>query len=390
MTNIVICNIAIGLIISFAQSGEAQEPGSPAADHQGIPPAVIAIIENGERLRSGQYRCQGNLKATHWTLSPQHRRENETTSEYELTIEADFDFDTDRVSFRSKHSHIGGPAENMATADKYRWYLNVPGLTVELRGTENRRTAFLHSPIPWDELWPNQVSRRVPQPVYDPRLLGWGGWDSLPSSFEEFVESSFIDRELTVIDEGGGIQKIEVRHPVDTKSVHVSTFWIDEQQGWQPVRSSFSWFDPRQTPDAKARNEGRKPYEDSQQTWENHGGVWVMKSLSLQNRRGTAEKHLQLSFDWENVNQPIPADRFDWTKSWKYGTDYHYLIDKRLGGREIDITDNKRGRPYEISLPRSIEAPVARPNRVWWLVPVNIALISCALGWFARRHLVRQ
>jgi hypothetical protein len=377
-----------GLLLIAWNDAIAEEHSPARVNARELPPPAIAIIENAERLQSGQYRCQGMLKATHRVMTPRHDRDHETTSEFDLSIEAEFDFDSDRISFRSKRARVDGPAQNMRTADQYRWYLNIPGLTVELRGTESFRTAILHPPTPWTELWPNQLAQRYPQPVYDPRLLGWAGWDWLGRSFEEFVDVSFLNRELRTFDEGSGIQRIESWTEAEGEIRYVLTLWVDETQGGQPVRSSYQWVDMKK-PEEVGGNNLSTTYANSEQSWEKHNDVWVLKTLDLHfDQAGIYD--LQLSFDWQNVNQPIPAERFDWKKSWKFGSDYHQVLDQRLGGRGFFITRHKPGRPYEVPLPRPLDAAKPSARRWPWLLAGNVAVISLFTGWLARRYVVKQ
>lgn len=348
-----------------------------------LPVPVLAVMENGRRLRSGQYHATGLFTVQDsFEIDGKHERRRDVFDEI---MESDFDFDSGQTFFRCKRSLQGDRLPGkMRFADEYRWYLSIPGLTAILRGNEVNRTALLYQPRPWEEIWRNEINSTSLMPVYDPRLLGWSGLMS--TSFEDTIRIIFQERALSEIPEENGIHRIEYRHHVENDLYVIYTWWCDEKQGWQPVR-----YLSRVDEKAKVRPRPKNsppvpPLTQADVSWEQHGDVWVVKSLVVEDNGGNST--LQLAFDWKNVNQRIPGERFDW-KNWRQNQDYHEALDLRLGvDRAISIT-TRRGSPYE----RDLEIPLTQPQPIdtrYWFLVVNLIVIAFGLGWLSTRLSVKR
>ncbi|MBX7243882.1 MAG: hypothetical protein K1X53_00180 [Candidatus Sumerlaeaceae bacterium] len=375
-------------LAAIAVIAQSSGPRQAHSEEPSLPPAVVAILENAERLRSGQYRVQGLLKLTHWREGKNYEKLDVREESFDSLVEADFDFDAGLSSFRRKR--VRTASEGAGAAEEYRWYLAIPDLCVILRGNESSRTAILQPPTLWTEIWRDECSHMLPQPVFDPRSLGWGGMHTLCRSFHQFVDVWLRNPkcELRSIEEQGGVQRIESWFEVGSGQMRVLTLWCDERQGWQPVRSSLRTVYVSPTKNAEELNRAMKASEESEQSWEQRGEVWVMNSLWTHSRGGNTENDWQLTFDWQNVNQPVPVGRFDW-RNWRYPTDYTEVEDHRLGkGREVNVSDH-RGPPYERDLPAArFDSPVEKGSRRW-LVLLNGFFIFLVVGWFASK-LVRR
>jgi len=83
--------------------------------------------------------------------------------------------------------------------------------------------------------------------------------------------------------------------------------WLDRTNGYTPVRHELRYLDrsgPVPTWQAK-------PRETSEVTWEQVSAVWIPRTFSLTLERAPGVKaSVELAFEWEAVNQPVPEEQF--------------------------------------------------------------------------------
>jgi len=344
-----------------------------AAENAELPPAILAVITNGERLRQGDYLATGTIRIEERMKSPDRMQRGELqVKSFEETIQATFDFDRDLNSFRRKRARTDAVLKR-GSQELHQWFVRSLTETVELRGDDTGNRIFIYPLRSWEELWPDEVVALEPKPIVDPGMWSWPGWHGMCYPFDKYVKEGFQSYEWEVVDEGEGIVHVKGECDVpDSKSRYVLNWWCDEKQGGQPIRVSYGFKSPTRT---------LPPRYTGDQSWEKLGDVWVIKTFSNMYRSGAMTTFQEMSFEWRSVNQPVSEAVFNW-KTWNFPNDYKEAWDYRLGGsRPVDIT-YRTGLPYEISLERSLENPVAKEeSRLrYWLIVINGMVIAGALG----------
>jgi hypothetical protein len=80
------------------------------------------------------------------------------------------------------------------------------------------------------------------------------------------------------------------------------TLWIDEHQGFSPVRLSYS------LPPAEP-GQPEQVTSDCRVRWKQEAGAWVPTSVRIERRvRGKNSEFCTLSFEWISVNKPIQPE----------------------------------------------------------------------------------
>ena len=243
------------------------------ADDAALPIEVLAIRENAERLRSGEFTATGTITlatrkvADFRTEKPQFSREDfeefrsnrasdpgaeeprrdesrieaaapgdDALQRYEERIECAFDIDFRRLAFRRSRNQIEGDRSRFGRT-RLAWFVGSPEETIIVRGAEHPQVEVsIQAPV----RHPSEVKSFI-GPILDPRSMGWGSLDAL--GFEYGSDGTrFLDvppASIDVFDEGNGIHRLERVHTNDDNpdlpSI-VQSWWCDEAQGRQPVR----------------------------------------------------------------------------------------------------------------------------------------------------------
>lgn len=82
------------------------------------------------------------------------------------------------------------------------------------------------------------------------------------------------------------------------------TVWFDEQQGHSPIRTEVRV--------GELGNLPANPLQRAETTWVNISGIWVPKTFLSKyfDNKGKLESKMELAFEWESVNQPVPEKVF--------------------------------------------------------------------------------
>lgn len=152
------------------------------------------------------------------------------------------------------------------------------------------------------------------------------------------------------------------------------TLWIDEKRGYTPFRSELRINIP-DFPRAAPFPDTKHYEQEIDVGWDDRGGTWVPVSVSAK----TKTISLELTFDWESVNQPVPAKLF--TPEGLDVPDHTSLIDYRLG--EPISLGNMLG---PLPIRPSLKDP-EKPWR-WWLIGTNATLIVgvALVAWYMIRR----
>ncbi|MDA1053650.1 MAG: hypothetical protein O3C40_24645 [Planctomycetota bacterium] len=209
--------------------------------------------------------------------------------------------------------------------------------------------------------------------AFDVRALGLAGPISMDAgrTYQTMVQT-FLSRDAPVVE--------RLANRVTTISYVVmggelrETLWIDEKRGYVPFRTELRINIP-DFPRSASFPDTEHYEQEIEVGWDNRGGTWVPISVSA----NTKTISLELAFDWESVNQPVPADLF--TPEGLKVPDHTLMIDHRLG--EAIVLGNMQG-----PLPKGPTLKDPGVERRWWLIGLNTALIvgAALAAWYMVRR----
>jgi hypothetical protein len=187
-----------------------------------------------------------------------------------------------------------------------------------------------------------------------------------------------FEREVVEVEAAGkGIWRI--RWLAFKGSLDITT-WFDQETGYSPIRreSRYTWYRP--TPPL--------PQETSEATWMKVSGVWVPKSLVLERTIKTGHVKIDVAFEWESVNEPVPEAVFQ-TGSMLPAGESAQVISTELG-RPVVLETIKGGPPHERTgdeKPASSSIPRHGIRR--WVIPLNIFILLALVGTYYWRRRLR-
>jgi hypothetical protein len=316
---------------------------------------VIAVRENAERIRLGQYNANG-------TLSISSRNGNE--ERYTELIEGAFDFDDDRLAFHRVRKQLSGdPNSRFATVPDAR-IVRTPEFTLFARGATvgSEIEVVIHPPgHPMDRAG-------FIEPLLNVRCMSIVPlkWLTLncPEMFA-FVEKSQPSQE----EQSDGVVRFDVARQLEGGARERYSWWCDPKQGSQVVRF-----------EANAGRYGA-PYSVSQTKWTQYEDVWVPKTFEIEGNRGNTKVKLQLEFQWTSVNQPLSETNFSW-RSWNLPLKSR-VIDARMGPDKA-IQIERIGDELERDLP----LPGSSVTRIIFIT-ISVIAIGGVTGWLIARWVAR-
>lgn len=153
--------------------------------------------------------------------------------------------------------------------------------------------------------------------------------------------------------------------------------WIDEKAGFSPIRTEWTERDLRDL------NAWKPSMEVNETTYQLVSEVWVPRTYRTERRSDKVSQCLELAFEWQSVNQPVPRELF--TKEGlelKTGTSYMDTTSGKpivVGAAGVKNFPNKFGP----------EGPIYdKPTYAWlyWtLGSLAAAMLLVALPWYRRR-----
>ena len=284
---------------AFALAASDSPPG-PAAGSQVSGQQALALLakmkESRDRLRCGIYKATGRLLTNKRSMGQQQP---------EGTIEIFAAFELDKGLFRFDRTEPARvPIGGAAILDReIRKYVRTPEHTITWlspmeRDGRSRMTAVgIHQPTMKPPFGPSP---------FDVRSLGLGLWDDFRSGttfddcYEAWAKSSLVE----VFPEANGVYRLRLERSGRRGTYLPQTTWLDERQGFSPVRLSYNI--PASEP-----GHPEQVVSECQVRWQNQQGVWVPVSCRLERRlRGNLNDFGTFAFDWISVNKPVPPETF--------------------------------------------------------------------------------
>ena len=261
--------------------------------------ALMAMKDSRERLISGVFRASGRAQSG----------DDYTRA---LDVYQAFDYSADLYRMDETETVLGERARREAD----------PRRNVRTEKFARNRDASTHF-LGRQDVEIERPEHR-PQPsftVFDVRTVGIMSWSAFKrgASFADLFPK-LLERKITVFSqEANGLIKIAWEMGESREAQLI--VWLDSKRGHSPVRLELR---VRMNPE----DEWSAIKATSEATWEEVNGVWVPKTVVLVNHFN-ATKTYELAFEWESVNEPVPAKLFTW-----HGFDlpsHTLILDNRLG-----------------------------------------------------------
>ena len=325
---------------------------------------LSAIIENVERLQSGEFSAVGTLELGEGGAE---------VSQYGEVIDVTFDHPNQLIRFRRvrqlENGAINGRLGNGSTSS----VILSPDKSIEVgRGLSGKASVSIKNPC---------LPRELPefqQPVFDVRSLGLVEYGLLSTRIDEVMPGiARLWESAQVVDEAGGellrVELNDVRYPDQNLGVRV-TIWLDRRQGLQPIRTTYT----AMKFDAEEIDEPPKPYSSTEISWIEFDGVWVPDSTDISAVTSAGQQRLRLGFEWKSVNRAIPDESFQ--VSSLDLPNKTAIADLRLS-RDQPVLIGRIGEVLERDVPSEVPGKTAGH----WVLMLNIAIGGILLGWLVRR-----
>lgn len=210
----------------------------------------------------------------------------------------------------------------------------------------------------------------------DVRALCLVGYHGIDTPFSEAYKGWTLSQPSRITKEGE-----HVYHMVNNYEECEFNFWIDEQQGYSPVR-----YEVRE----RASSKGRmwRLAATCEMSSEQINGIWVPRSLvAVEYFPGDDVTRFEIAIDWESVNQNVSdtlftPDGLDMPRGAlvvnnKQGTPF---VERVIGGGPARVGMAQQKQPPPPAVQR------ARPSLAWRLAPVALPLlILLVFVWFRFR-----
>lgn len=373
-------------ILALLLGDLSNDPHSLRAQEFAATPGAVAehaVTDNILRIVSGEYTAQGT-----WTERPYRRKawlENarqelsatssadvEPGSPYSLVIRCTFDFSRELFFFRRQRERMSDSPNEFLERFSEIWYVTQPNKTIHVtQGAASHRpyVVGIHPPQS-----PAKINRFL-RPVFDVRNLPFLRLDLLEESIGDTGLVAQIVAKPDEVKAAGSLIECIKRN-----EAREFTWWCDAQQGYQVVRTREA-----ELPDPKYPDRVIVPLSVSSTTWVQRGDLWVPASHHVRSRRGTVEREMDLTFEWQSVNEPADQRVFDW-RDWDL-PDESAVRELRVEGNNI-FTIHRFGVPHEIPIPSQHATSAFSARR--FLLMLNAAILAGIVGYFAYRKLQRR
>jgi hypothetical protein len=282
------------LIILATFTLTASDEGAQPAAHalrkgQDAHAILFKLKESRDLLKSGSYRASGRATTNRRSMGEQLPGG--------VTIFSAFDCDKALLRFDRTQ-----PVTRGFDGDKHTYQETIKYI---------RTSEFA---VTWLSPWEHKNSRReTAVGIYPPTLkpplglspidvrsVGLCLWDDFKAgmSFEACCDMWENNALINVVPEANGIYRLRLER-AGRRGVYVpQTLWVDENQGFSPVR--LSYVVPGSEP-----AEPEQLLSECQVRWKKEAGAWVPASLHFERRvRGHINDFYSLTFDWISVNKP--------------------------------------------------------------------------------------
>jgi hypothetical protein len=290
--------LSVILVVStLAQINNQVGPVSGSRDDGREAHALLAKMKTSrDLLKSGTFRASGRLFTNRRSLGVQ-----QPPSDFQIF--SAFDLDKGLFRFDRTQDVIRQTGADSVPGVEIGKYVRTPELAItwinpwEYKNRARATAVGIYQPT----LKPPIMISPV-----DVRSIGLSLWDDFRAGtpftvcFEAWDKGSLI----RVFPEANGVYRLRLERSGRLGTYVPQTLWIDERQGFSPVR--LSYIIPTGEPGLPDQL-----LSECQVRWKDEAGVWVPVSLHFERRvRGHLNEFCALRFEWISVNEPIPPKLF--------------------------------------------------------------------------------
>jgi hypothetical protein len=288
------------LIILATYTLAASDDGvQPAADSSKTGQDAHVILskmkESRDLLKSGSYRATGRVTTNRRSMGEQLPRS--------VTIFSAFDCDKAQLRFDRTQPVTRGFAGDKFTYQETIKYIRTSEFAATWLSPWEHKNTRMETAV---GIYPPTIKPPLGLSPIDVRSLGLCLWDDFKAgmSFEACCDMWENNALINVVPEANGIYRLRLDR-AGRRGVYVpQTLWVDENQGFSPVR--LSYVVPGSEP-----TEPEQLLSECQVRWKKEAGAWVPASLRFERRvRGHINDFYSLTFDWISVNKPAEPKLF--------------------------------------------------------------------------------
>jgi hypothetical protein len=326
----------VSIVVALCTLTPAQDRALPASTPVTIQDDAQALLvklkASRDLLKTGAYRANGHILV--------NRQANRAEpAQGKIEIFSAFDFERKLLRFDETAPVLGPvPRPGMPTESTFRQIRTPEHAITWMKPWQNDNIGIMTAV----GFHPPTLKSPLGHSPIDPRSLGMGLWDEFRAgdSFDTCYDNWFKSRWVEASPEANGMHRLRLLRGRRSGTYVPQTLWIDEHQGFSPVRLTYNI--PGSEP-------GQPDQFNTECTvhWKHEGGAWVPTSFRIERRTGgRLAEFCALSFEWITINTPVQPDLFT--------SDGLGVPD---GTRVIDYRGNARGRVVEVK-----QLPAARAN----------------------------
>jgi hypothetical protein len=282
------------LIILATYTLAASDDGvQPAADssRKGQDAHVILakMRESRDLLKSGSYRASGRVTTNRRSMGEQLPGS--------VTIFSAFDCDRAQLRFDRTQPVTRGFAGDRFTYQETIKYIRTSEFAVTWLSPWEHKNTRMETAV---GVYPPTIKPPLGLSPIDVRSLGLCLWDDFKAgmSFEACCDIWENNTLINVVPEANGIYRLRLERAGRRSASVPQTLWVDENQGFSPVRLSY-------VVPASEPGEPEHVLSECHVRWKKEAGAWVPASLRFERRlRGHINDFYSLTFDWISVNKP--------------------------------------------------------------------------------------
>jgi hypothetical protein len=290
--------LSVIFVVSTLAVFKSQDgPASGSRDDGREAHALLARMKTSrDLLKSGTYRASGQFLTNRRSLGAQQ-------PQGEVQIFSAFDLDKGLFRFDRTQEVIRQIGADSVPGQEIGKYVRTPELAITWvnpwqHNNMARATAVgIHQPT---------IKPTILISPVDVRSLGLSLWDDFwaCTPFTECYEAWDKDSLIGVFPEANGVYRLRLERSGRRGTYVPQTIWVDEHQGFSPVR--LSYIIPPAEPGLPDQL-----LSECQVRWKNEAGVWVPASLHFERLvRGHLNDFFALRFEWISVNKLIPQELF--------------------------------------------------------------------------------
>jgi hypothetical protein len=275
------------------QAGPVSDPRDNWQDSHTL---LAKMKASRDLLKSGTYRASA-------TVLTNGNADDAGPIKFNVVIFSSFDFGKGLLRFDQTRTVIRDIAGEAIPHQKIGKHIRTPELVINWTNSRDAQNLARAMVVGIDPPMTKPLPGISP---FDVRSLGLTLWGDLMAGvpFNGSYETWDKGRRIEVFPEANGIYRLRLLQGHRSGTFVPQTLWLDEHQGFSPVRLSYS------IPSAEP---GQPEWFifDCRVRWKEEARVWVPASFRIERRvRGRLVEFYTLGIEWISVNEPIQPELF--------------------------------------------------------------------------------